>query len=144
MLQLGKEQTVTVDGKAWKLGRLELSIVNDFRDWIAERLPDPLAIGEKFFAMLPPDEQLARVRQAEQQKLDLACFTLKSPLAVEYMSREAGIAKLGQLLLRKHQPNVTEAEAFDVFFALQDQMGELLAKAEGKSPPSGNAGALAG
>lgn len=146
MLQLGKEQRFTVDGKEWVLSRLTLKIVDQFREWIVSVLPDPLAMGDKYFAMLPAAEQIARVKEAEQNKIDLACFSIQSPLAQRFMATERGIAKLAQLMLQEHHPDITEAAAFDVMFSLQDQLAVILEESQGKLPAGavGNAAASVG
>jgi hypothetical protein len=137
VLKLGKETTVNALGKTWTIDRPELKVIRGFRDWIEEQLPDPMAIGEKYFAMLPPEEQLRRVKEAEDAKHQLKCFTLQSPLAKQYMAMEEGAAKLTQLLLQKHHPDVTVEEAFMVLQEIEPQLGKILADGRGEVPGAG-------
>jgi hypothetical protein len=137
MLKLGKEHVVEALGQKWTFGRLSLAVIRAFRDWIEQQLPDPMAMGEKFFNLLPPDEQLARVKAAESTKQQLKCFTLKSDLAKEYMGTEQGAAKLVQLLLQKHHPDVSEDDAFLILQDIGPQLAEILSGARGEAPGLG-------
>lgn len=141
MLRLGKESTVNALGRTWTIGRPELKVIREFRDWIEQQLPDPMAIGEKFFNMLPADEQIARVKEVEDAKLQLKCFTLQCSLARKYMAMEEGAAKLCQLLLQKNHPDVTAEEAFMVLQEIEPQLDQLLADGRGEyqgGPVQGN------
>ena len=139
MLKLGKETRVNSQGQTWTIGRPELKVIREFRDWIADNLPDPMSIGEKFFNMLPQGEQLARVKEAEDARMQLRCFTLQSPLAKKYMAMEEGAAKLFQLLLQKHHPDVTTEQAFAVLQDLEPELGKILADGRGELPGGGPA-----
>ena len=147
MLKLGKETVVTALGQKWTIGRPELRVIRDFRDWIEKQLPDPMSMGEKFFNLLPPDEQLARVKAAEDAKQQLKCFTLQGSLAKTYLAMEEGAAVFMQLLLRKHHPDVTLEQAFEILQEIEPQLNQIVAdgrgEAPGGEPVSGNSKASA-
>jgi len=143
MLQLGQDTKVTALGKEWTISRLELRIVRAFKDYIAGIVGDPYAqINDRLFDLLPREEQLAMLRQAKQDKEDLACFSLNCSLAKRFLQMEEGIAVFGQLMLQKHHPDITQEDAFDVWLSIgQEQMQKALASAAGE--PVGNAAAPA-
>lgn len=134
VLQLGKETTIQALGKTWTIGRLELRVVREFRDWLKDRLVDPLAIGEQYFRLLPPEEQLARVKEAEAIGRDLKGFSLQCDLARKALATEEGAAKLVQLLLQAHHPDVTMDEAFLVCQEAGPQLERAMASASGSLP----------
>lgn len=138
MLNTGLETTIHALGQSWTISRLELRITRDFRDWIKTQITDPLAIGEKFFAMLPAEEQIARVKEAEAIKRDLQSFSLNCDLAKQFMATEEGAAKFLQLLLKQHHPEVTEEQAFSIAMEAGPQLEKAIAAAQGKMPHSGN------
>ena len=128
MIDTGSETRIA--GR-WTLGRLELRITREFKQWIQERLADPL--NKEIFEFLPRDEQLARVKEQERITKDLKCFSLNSGLAREYLQTEEGAAKFLQLLLQRHHPDITEEEAFDVFMAYPQEVAAALDRAQGQS-----------
>lgn len=135
MLQLGKETEVQALGKTWRLGRLEIRVIRELRDWIKEQVGDPFAHLEKYLDKLPADEQQRRVKEAAEVLDQLECFTLDSPLAKKWLKTELGAAKLAHLLLTVHQPAITEEEAFAVMQAIgAEKMSEALDDAGGKLP----------
>ncbi len=136
MLQLGQDTSVKALGKEWTISRLELRIVRAFKEYVAGIVGDPYAqINDRLFDLLPQEEQLAMLRQAKQDKEDLACFSLNGPLAKRFLQMEEGIAVFGQLMLKKHHPDITQEEAFDVWLSVgQEQMNKALASAAGEAP----------
>lgn len=131
MLNLGKETMLL--GK-WRVSRLGLRVIREFKDWVTDKLPDPMGLGEQYFKLLPPEEQLARLKQAEYQNDALRNFTMKGALAQEYLNTEEGAAKFAQLMLKKHHPNITEEDAFDIFQEAKADIENIIAEAEGKVP----------
>src|SRR6476469_9593956 len=102
MLQLGKETVVTALGQKWTFGRLTLSVITDYRDWVREQLGDPFALAERFQGKLPPDEWLRLFKEAEATAKELEAFTLGTAVAQRFMKTERGAARLGQLMLQEH------------------------------------------
>lgn len=141
MLSLGQESTVEALGRTWRLSRLELRVIREFRDWIKQREGDPFARCDgKWFDKLPAEEQVRRVKEAESVAEQLRCFTLQCELAKKWTATEEGIGKLGQLMLREYQPGVTEEQAFAIFQEVGGQMQKAMAEAAGEMP-LGNAAA---
>src|SRR5262249_4996521 len=140
MLQLGKDTQIQANGKLYTIARLELRIVRKFKEWVESIVGDPFAqINDKYFDLLPKEEQLALLKQAKQDKDDLACFSLNGPLARRFLQKEEGIAMFGRLMLEKHHPGISEEEAFDVWLAVGEAaMNKALASAAGEQV--GNAG----
>jgi len=138
MLQLGQDTKVNALGKEYTISRLELRIVRAFKEYVAGIVGDPYAqINDRLFDLLPKEEQLAMLRQAKQDKDDLACFSLNCPLAKRFLQMEEGIAVFGQLMLKKHHPDVTQEEAFDVWLSVgQKELNKAIATAAGE--PVGN------
>jgi hypothetical protein len=138
----GRPFEIRAFGKTWTLGRMTLEMVLAFRDWIKERLSNPLEGPiAKYFDQLPIDEQIARVKKAEQIANDLACFSMASSLAEEYLRKEEGQAKWAQLWLSEHHPNIDAATAFAVFHELvsSGQLDEAMHQTDGVLKPPGGA-----
>lgn len=135
MFDPGRTTEVKVDGKTWTIGRLERSVIFQLRDYIREQIGDPFASVDRLKGILPPDELLKRVRDAEATAKDLAQFSLGTATAKAFLSTELGITKLIHLLLLPHHPNATEDDAFRVVLAMKDgEIGKALARAAGEAP----------
>ncbi len=141
MFDPGKESTLVALGRTWRTSRLEVRVVFGFRDYIRSAMPaDPFADVERLARFLPAEEVVRRVREIDARLEQLEKFTLQCPLAKEHMATEAGGARFVQLLLEKHQPDVTLEEALQVALELgQSRMGQVVAAAAGQSP-GGNGG----
>ena len=142
MFKPGRPFTIEAFGKTWTLGRITLEMVFAFRDWIKERLPNPLeGPVAKFFDKLPVEEQIERVKKAEQIGNELACFSMTSALAEEYLRKEEGQAKWAQLWLSEHHPDIDPSTAFSVFHELvsSGQFDDAFQQTEGtlKTPGGG-------
>lgn len=135
MLELGKESPVEVDGKTWILGRMELSIIRGFRDWIKAQIGDPFDKVERVLKFIDKDEALARIKAAEAIRDQLEGFSLQTPLAKEWMGSELGMTELIRLLLQKRHPGTTSEEAFQLLMAMGGQLtAETLQQAQGSVP----------
>jgi hypothetical protein len=145
MLNTGSETTVQALGQSWTISKLHLlKVTREFCLWVRDRLPDPIGdIGEKYFNLLPPEEQTARVKAAESIKRQLKCFTLGCDLAREYMTTEEGAAKFLQLLLLHHHPDMTVEKAFEIAMdAGEGVIQQALSRAQGDVGSGGNGAAL--
>lgn len=135
MFELGREVVKTVGGKAYRFARLERSIVEEFRDWIATQEGDPFTNVKELIGVLDPAAARTWVAEAKEVKDQLRSFSLGCPLAQRYLKTEIGQGELCYLLLRKHQPEITRDEAFAVWTAIgAEEYGSVLAKTQG-SPP---------
>jgi hypothetical protein len=141
MTNLGKETTVA----GMKLDRLELSVIEAWRDWIAEREGFDPAHPDQFFAelkglvgILPEEEIKEAAKQKSAIRNQLKNFSLGCPLAQEYLRTEIGMGNLYLCMLKKHQPNATIDDAFAVLLAdggksLPAATGEV-SEGNGKAP----------
>lgn len=135
----GREQEVTApDGSRWRLGRLELSRLFAWRDWIARQIGDPYdhaeALIKRFGDVLPREEQIALVKEARATALELQGFSMGSPLAQRFLRSEEGLARLVHGLLLAAQPQATLDDAYAVVQALGTELDATLAKASGEAP----------
>lgn len=145
MLEIGSTSTVKALGRTWTIGRLELRVIREFRDWIKTQIGDPFARVEKFFDRLPDAEKLRRIKEAEDECRQLESFSLSSDLAKRFMNAEEGAAFLFWQLLKPAHPDVTIEEAFQVCQAMgQQRQNEVLAKSAGEVRGNGAAPVVPG
>jgi hypothetical protein len=143
MLELGKEQTIAVGAKTWRLGKLSVAAIRGFRAWIKERLGDPFAKVERVLPLLSKEDGLVRIKEAEAIAEQLESFSMQTPLAKRFMQSEEGIAVLFHQLMLPAHPDATVDDAMALLAELgEEKKAEVLAKAEG-SLPNAEAGALA-
>lgn len=158
----GRETTVQALGKEWKISRRTLGILDDFTDWAASRLPDPLEVAEKAILRLQDkqrkvamDFEAKKISSADAQHLinayqeqadryaKIAMDKATAYLAFDSAEMQSlvhsarGSARMLMLLLKEHQPDVDE----DTAFAISQELGrEGQSKAEAVangSPPPG-------
>lgn len=135
MFDPGRITTVTVEGKIWKIGRLERSVIFAFRDWLREQIGDPFAVVDRLKAVVPIADLMERVKEAEGVARDLAHFSLGTATAKTWLHTEIGMSKLIHLLILPHHPDATEDDAFRVLAALgSDELGKTIARAAGEAP----------
>jgi len=140
LLNTGSETKICALGKEYIVGRLELRVSREFKDWIVKtQLPEPM--DKEIFDILPREDQIAYVKEQERTSRDLRCFSLGSELAQKYQQTEEGAAKFAQLMLQKHQPDITEEEAFSVLIEAADQFTAAMQAAQGdklgnRQPPA--------
>jgi hypothetical protein len=139
-----KTKVRTAGGRELWLGPLAVGHVLGFRDWLRDQVGDPFArLDAPWFDKLPVDEQLRRVKAAEDTDEQLRKFSIICPLAQEWLATEAGAATFYQLLLQSHHPDATLDEALQVAAVLGKQADderkarEAAAKA-GAPEPEGN------
>lgn len=125
---VGREQTITVNGIAYRLGRLRRKEWSEFHNWAVSLLPNVLEILAGQIEKYPADLQRAMASQAVE--------LVNEPIerrTQALLDTPSGWAKLMELLLREHQPSITEDEAWDVAVELKASMWDVIAKAEGKT-----------
>jgi hypothetical protein len=141
MLNTGTDTTIHALGEEFIVSKLHLlKVTREYCEWIKDRLPNPVEdIGEQYFKLLPPEEQLARIKEAEKIKRQLKCFTLTCDLAKEYLSTEEGAAKFLQLLLVHHHPDMTVEKAFQIAMdAGEAEIQRAFSRAQGSVASGGN------
>lgn len=140
MLNLGTESQITANGKTYTVAKLQASaVLFAWRDWIAdvEDCPPPSftrKIDPQFFALMTTEEQKEWFTRSQFLRKQLKGFSLQCALAKEYLSNESALAKLAQLLLRKHHPDITEQEALEVAECDPAKFSEALHAAQGEAP----------
>lgn len=118
MVNLGRETHVTIDGKTWIVGRVELSVLEEFRDWVREQVGDPFDHVERLAKILPPAEVVAMAKEAQDIRNQLASFTLGCPIATRFLNTEFGMARLFLAMLKTNHPQATLNDAFRVLQVL--------------------------
>jgi hypothetical protein len=137
----GRPFQVTALGKVWTLSRISIDMIFAFRDFIKSRLPNPLEGPiAKVFDRLPVEEQIARVKKAESIGEQLACFSMQSDLAQEYLRKEEGQAQWAKLWLQEFHPDVDLPTAFAVFVEASDQLARAFEVAQGQIKTPGQGG----
>jgi len=140
----GRPFQIRALGKVWTLSRISLVMVRTFRDWIKNQLSDPLGPVAKIFDLLPVEEQIARVKDAERIGNELRCFSMQSKLAQEYLHKEEGQAMWAKLWLQEHHPDIDEVTAFAIFIDAGPEIAKAFEVTVGTTrEPGGNAEPLA-
>jgi hypothetical protein len=137
VLDLGQEQSVTVNGQVHVLGRLDVSVIRALREFIAQRIGDPFAIAERLQKMGADKETvMAKIREAETIDRQLKCFSMGCPLAKEYLATEEGACCIVLAMLRLKNPMATDCDAFAVIAELGKSAGlqTALDRAQGSLP----------
>lgn len=138
MLDLGKISTIKALGGEWKVGPFTIDTLEAFRDWIAEQEGDPFAeLENKWFDLLPKEEQVKRIAEAENIKRQLKRFTLQCSIAKEWMANERGAVHFLTLLLKPNHPNITREQVFRIAQEAGPALKRAVETAIGRPP--GNA-----
>lgn len=121
---IGKEQTITVSGKQYKLCRLTRSIMREFAEWAKALIPNPLdVVAEKLpqFDKYPHLQEIM-VKDAVAKSKTYGDFN--SPEVQAVMNSMDGQIKMTTLLLKPNHPDITEDEAFQIAMQFQEEHGE--------------------
>ncbi len=136
---LGREQEIVALGPTWRLARRERAVWGELLAWARERIPDPVDRIMKHIDKLP-EALAARVVQ-ETLVASQRFLSINSPEVGSILQSLEGSVRVLWLLLRDHQADATEDDAYRLAMTLgKDGMGRLFDVALGKSPV-GNAGA---
>jgi|SRR5580698_7569620 hypothetical protein len=122
MLDLGREQTIVVDGKTWRLGRLDVEVLHGFRDWVKEQVGNPFDDLRQTKEFQTPEEYEADRKEAIATFKQLKGFTFECPLSLKYRGTVEGGVKIVELLLKRNHPEATSADAL----ALTVELGRSL------------------
>lgn len=131
MIDTGSE---TVIAGKYRVSRMRHAVVIGFKAYVESCWVSP--IETKLFDKLPEAEQIARLNEHENAQRQLKSFSLACPLAQKYLETEEGWAKFAQLMLQKHHPEMTEADAFDLVVEHPEEFAKALSAAQGKMPAS--------
>lgn len=163
---LGREQTVTVGGKVYQLGRWDRSVWWDFLEWARSQLPDPLDGATKVIERLA-EQQAAIEAQLANTKLDKdersrlskkanllaqlcdrtlsaaldkrsTYLSVNSPEVQSLVKSMEGACYLFMLLLRKgSMTDATEDDALDLLKGCDpDTLARIFQTAMGEPPPA--------
>lgn len=139
---VGREQTITVCGKVYRLGRLQRKEWREFHEWAVQLLPNVLETLAQSIEKYPAE--LQRLMASEAVAMVNEPVERRTNALIDTAS---GWAKIVELLLREHHPDITEEEAWDVAMEMKSQMWDVIAKAEGRAegnPQGGDQGVAAG
>lgn len=125
---VGREQTITVGEKTYRLSRLRRSEWRQFHEWCEPLLPNLLDVVAGSIEKYPANVQLVMASRA----VELANEPLERRTN-GLIDTPSGWAKLVHLLLQEYQPGITEDEAWDVAAAIKQEMFDILTRAEGKT-----------
>lgn len=122
MDNIGREQELEVNGERYRLSRCTISVLRDFRDWAASRLPDPLEIVKKQLEGFPPHLQELMVKEALERANRVKDFA--SPEVQALLHSFEGMLHLLGLLLRPNHPTLTDQEIFDLLTNCLNEHGQ--------------------
>lgn len=144
MLKLGEEQVIqTPDGREWTLSRMELKVIRAWREYVQKREGDPFTIVDRYLGRVKDELLMPLLKDGEEVKHQLACFSLGCPLSQRHIATEEGLSYLVGLLLKKAHPQATEEDAYAVADAVNRRLAEVLETAGGEVPPNAAAPAAA-
>lgn len=137
MLELGKTTKVRALGKDWVISRLELRIIEAWREYLVEQIGDPFADCDRpWFRLLNQQEQMLRIKAAENvaDQLKPHKFQITCPVSQETMATPQGSSRFGRLMLEEHHPDIDDSTALQVWLEIAPQMDKIMARAQGKVP----------
>jgi len=109
---LGRESELTALGRTWRISRWTRKIWNDWLDWAKTVLPDPVDTAQKRIEKWPAHLQ-AEVARDALDRANMGLSIGSRPVSA-LMDSPEGACQLLYLLLKKHQPDVTEDDAMDI------------------------------
>lgn len=136
-MRLGRETTVTALGKAWKLSRTTVAVIEAYRAYVVEKTGDPFAPLERFAATLGQEKAFLVFKECDAVKQQLDQFSLSCPLALAHMDTELGGAQMVWLLLQQHHPTATPDDALAILEEIgAENMRKKAAETQGHVPNS--------
>lgn len=129
---VGREQTIEVDGRVWRVSRWTRAVWNEYLTWARGVLPDPVEVALKHLDHVPEKLQAAWVRMALDKK---TCYlSVSSPEVQSLLASLEGTVHLLWLLLKPYQPEVTLDDAFEVAMRIGEQeLDKILTRAAGEN-----------
>lgn len=106
-----------------------------FRDWCAEQIGDPFdGIKQAIELGLPKEEATAMILEARDTAKQLKKFSLKCPVAREFLNTEIGGFKLTELILRDAYPDMTDQQVQEVTVAYAMQLAARKPEGNDQAP----------
>lgn len=124
MNYIGKETTIKVGDKEYKLSRLSRSIMREFVEWAKTLLPDPLEAALDAVKQLSGHLELQQLLVKEALNERKSYLDFRSPEIQELLDTFDGQVKMVQLLLKKNHPNLNEDDCFDIALAFAEENEE--------------------
>jgi|SRR5579883_106628 len=113
MQYAGREVTLDIKGKTYRLGRYDLSILSKATKWAAARLPDPLSDLEGRLDKFPPAVQELLVKEAIERKQHRQEYN--SPEIQGQIKSPEGAVYVFYLLFNKYHPEITEEQVGQLY-----------------------------
>lgn len=122
-MNFGKEIIVrNVAGRDWRVSRHTVGTVLAFGAWVKEQVGDIWEVPDRYLDRLTDDKEKKQlISETAELRLQLRGFSLSCALAQRFLATEPGMAKLWQLQLAEHQPDVTLEQAWQVCLAWMEQ-----------------------
>lgn len=143
---LGREVTVEVGGKSWRICRMTVDVLDRFVDWVRSQMPqvEPFAGFDKIIPHLPKEDALKLIKDEQARRDSFLVMDFNSPLVEQQLHTGRGMMRLLLLMLQVHQPETTLEEAKEVFeFLGPERLIEIFKQSRGEARP-GKAQAPAG
>jgi hypothetical protein len=105
----GREADIEVDGKSYRLGRIERRQTLKFTDWANTKLPDPIKCVAAMLKDLPPETAAIFAREAVSQAGRPRSFDESGVQSL--FQTDEGLEEMGAILLIEHQPDLKMDEA---------------------------------
>lgn len=150
ILFCGREVTAEALGRSWTFSRWTLTILDDFLTWARTQIPDPLDLATRHVEKMMVEEEKisnkALLAHRNKIKDELVTGAIKqaasyldfgSPQVQSLLHSPLGGSHLLMLLLKAHQPDVTEEDAFQIIQEIGDQkLQHIMDVTTGKVAPS--------
>jgi hypothetical protein len=132
--QIGRESKVFAKGQYWTVGRFEVDEWEELLKWAAPRILNPLEDLRAIVDKLPPEVALQLIRETLDKRP--VAVTIDNPAVHFLIESKEGKVHLFWLLLRKHHPDITKQQVFDILLEVGEIVqAQALEQAAGKPPP---------
>jgi hypothetical protein len=134
---IGRETTIEIGGKKYKLSRFDRLILEQFLDWADKHLGHPLDQIKDKLKDFPPDIQRFMIQEAMSKMALRRSFN--SPEVRALLVTPEGSMKLCCLLFQRYQPDLTDKDVEKLYEAACDEHGygymeKVITRSEGVMP----------
>lgn len=133
--QIGRESQVQALGQTWTVGRFDVDVWDALLEWAQGRIPNPLEDLKPILKELDPHAAIQLIREAQATRPTV--LTLENELFQKAIDGTVeGKVYRFWLLLKKHHPEVTRQQAFEILQEIgESKEQEALRAANGKNRP---------
>ncbi|MCC6421627.1 MAG: hypothetical protein IT429_25690 [Gemmataceae bacterium] len=103
----GRETAVVAAGKTWTVGRIDVGVLERFRDWVQQQEGDPFDGLERLIDRVPKEIALEMIKEARGRRDALRLMDYADPLLQRYQQTVRGSLQLLLLALQTHHPEAT-------------------------------------